>query len=279
MGKYYRSIADKMQIVIELGGYTIQTMSGHKGPVTSVVLSNCGLKCFSASKDNSVIMWDLSTNKKTILRPSWSRKSNPVKQSCEGEVLALAISSDDRFLVSGGRDNIIRVFDGKVNYAQVHELKGHKDAVSSLCFQRGTYSLFSGSADRSLKVQYIYTKRIRIKITFLFHYFSLNAIVIRSLVNFSNTSYRVNKIFLSLRPYTQHWDLGEMGYIETLFGHQDGVQAMDCLDKGRPISSSADRSVRLWKVAEESHLVFRGHKAAAVSAASTEHLVVGNIHV
>ena len=70
-----------------------------------------------------------------------------------------------------------------------------------------------------------------------------------------------------------------MGYIETLFGHQDGVQAMDCLDKGRPISSSADRSVRLWKVAEESHLVFRGHKAAAVSAASTEHLVVGNIHV
>ena len=156
MGKYYRSIADKMQIVIELGDYTIQTMSGHKGPVTSVVLSNCGLKCFSASKDNSVIMWDLSTNKKTILRPSWSRKSNPVKQSCEGEVLALAISSDDRFLVSGGRDNIIRVFDGKVNYAQVHELKGHKDAVSSLCFQRGTYSLFSGSADRSLKVQYIY---------------------------------------------------------------------------------------------------------------------------
>ena len=79
-------------------------MSGHKGPVTSVVLSNCGLKCFSASKDKSVIMWDLSTNKKTILRPSWSRKSNPVKQSCEGEVLALAIFSDDRFLVSGGRD-------------------------------------------------------------------------------------------------------------------------------------------------------------------------------
>eukprot|EP01036_Dinobryon_divergens_P024977 gene24977-33477_t len=215
LGKYYRSIADNLSTVLGLGNYSIQTMSGLNGPVTCVVLSNCGSICFSASKDNSVMKWELLTNKKTILRRPWSRKTDPVIQSSEGEVLALAISSDDRFLVSGGRDKIIRVFDGKVNYAQVHELKGHKDAVSSLCFQRGTYSLFSGSADRSLK----------------------------------------------------HWDLAEMGYIETLFGHQDCVQALDCLDKSRPISSGADRSVRLWKVAEESHLVFRGHKAAADAVA------------
>lgn len=215
MGKYYRIIADNVSNILGLGNYTIQTMSGHNGPVTCVVLSNCGSICFSASKDNSVIKWELSTNTKTILRRSWSRKSDPVMQSCESEVLALAISSDDRFLVSGGRDKIIRVFDGKANYAQVHELKGHKDSVTSLCFQRGTYSLFSGSADRSLK----------------------------------------------------HWDLAEMGYIETLFGHQDCVQALDCLEKSRPISSGADRSVRLWKVAEESHLVFRGHKAAADAVA------------
>lgn len=31
--------------------------------------------------------------------------------------------------------------------------------------------------------------------------------------------------------------------------------------KDRPVSSSSDRTVRLWKVAEESHLVFRGHKS------------------
>lgn len=211
LGTYYQNIADNVPDNIISSGYELKSMSLHKGPVTCVVLSNCGSKCFSGSKDNSLILWDLALNSKKYLLPSWNRKSHPNKQSWEGEVLAVAISSDDRFLVCGGKDKIIRVFDSKVAYGQVHELKGHKDAISSLAFQRGTYSLFSGSLDRCLK----------------------------------------------------HWDIGEMGYIETLFGHQDAVQAVDCLHKPRPVSCGSDRSVRLWKVLEESHLVFRGHKAAA----------------
>jgi ribosomal RNA-processing protein 9 len=127
-------------------------------------------------------------------------------------VLSAAISSDDRFLVSGGRDNIIRVYDSRMQYSKVHELKGHRDAVTSLVFQRESYALFSGSLDRCVK----------------------------------------------------HWDLGEMGYIETLFGHQDGVQALDCgVSRARPVSCGADRAVRLWKVTEQSQLVFRGHRASA----------------
>lgn len=39
------------------------------------------------------------------------------------------------------------------------------------------------------------------------------------------------------------------------------MNAIDCWVKDRPVSSSSDRTVRLWKVAEESHLVFRGHKS------------------
>ena len=34
---------------------------------------------------------------------------------------------------------------------------------------------------------------------------------------------------------------------------------MDCWLKEKPVTGSADRSVRVWKVSEESHLVFRGH--------------------
>ncbi|CAE7805879.1 Rrp9 [Symbiodinium microadriaticum] len=64
----------------------------------------------------------------------------------------------------------------------------------------------------------------------------------------------------SLDRCIKHWDMNEMGYLETLFGHQDGVTAMDCWLKEKPVTSSVDRTVRVWKVAEESHLVFRGHK-------------------
>ena len=43
---------------------------------------------------------------------------------------------------------------------------------------------------------------------------------------------------------------------------QDAVFSVDCWTKEKPISSSSDRSVRIWKVAEETHLVFRGHKSS-----------------
>ena len=38
--------------------------------------------------------------------------------------------------------------------------------------------------------------------------------------------------------------------------------SLDCGAKEKPLSASNDRSIRLWKVAEETHLVFRGHKGS-----------------
>lgn len=54
-----------------------------------------------------------------------------------------------------------------------------------------------------------------------------------------------------------------MGYLETLFGHQDAVTSVDCWTKERPVSASSDRTCRVWKIAEETHLVFRGQKSSA----------------
>ena len=45
------------------------------------------------------------------------------------------------------------------------------------------------------------------------------------------------------------------------FGHQDGLSSIDCLQRERPITAgTSDRSLRVWKVMEESQLVFHGHK-------------------
>jgi WD40 repeat protein len=46
------------------------------------------------------------------------------------------------------------------------------------------------------------------------------------------------------------------------FGHQDIITAIDALSLGRAITSGAkDGSVRIWKIAEESQLVFHGHRS------------------
>lgn len=50
-----------------------------------------------------------------------------------------------------------------------------------------------------------------------------------------------------------------MGYVETLFGHQDHVLALDSLRGDTCVSVGArDKTVRYWKIVEESQLVFRG---------------------
>jgi ribosomal RNA-processing protein 9 len=61
------------------------------------------------------------------------------------------------------------------------------------------------------------------------------------------------------------FDLGVMGYVETLFGHQDRVLALDALRGETAVSvGGRDKTVRFWKIADESQLVFRGGGRSAV---------------
>jgi ribosomal RNA-processing protein 9 len=207
-GKYFRNLASGAE-TLDVASLTTANMSDHDLSVTCVALASDESVVYSGSKDNSVIMWDLESGSRRVLRPKWSRSTHGSEQCCKGEVLSVAVTSDGRYLASGGRDTCVRIFDTRMSSTEVQAFKGHRDAVTSLAFRRDSYSLFSGSLDRCLK----------------------------------------------------HWDLNEMGYLETLFGHQDGVTAVDCWTKERPVSASSDRTIRLWKVSDETHLIFRGHKS------------------
>ena len=65
----------------------------------------------------------------------------------------------------------------------------------------------------------------------------------------------------------RHYNLNEMMYLETLYGHQFGVTGVDCHLKERPVSVGRDRTGRIWKLAEDTHLIFRG--GAKVAPADT----------
>lgn len=50
-----------------------------------------------------------------------------------------------------------------------------------------------------------------------------------------------------------------MGYVETLFGHQDFVTSIDSLRGETAVTCGGrDRTVRYWKIVDETQLVFRG---------------------
>lgn len=56
------------------------------------------------------------------------------------------------------------------------------------------------------------------------------------------------------------WNLDDMAYVESLFGHQNSITSIDALSRERAITSGGfDGSIRIWKIVEESQLIFNGH--------------------
>lgn len=197
---------------------------GHRFSVTSAVASESGKYLFSSGKEGSIVKWDLSTGKKLTtfhkIRPPSSQGKgkgkgkaffDPKIQGHTDEVLALAVSSDGKYLVSAGRDQRLGVWDAEKGewIKALGGHLGHRDLISALSFRKGTYQLYTASFDRTVKVY-------------------------------------------DLSPSV-------MGYVETLFGHQDHILALDSLRGETCVTvGGRDKTVRYWKIVDETQLVFRG---------------------
>lgn len=58
-----------------------------------------------------------------------------------------------------------------------------------------------------------------------------------------------------------------MANLETVFvyryGHQSGITGIDALSRERAVTSGgSDCSIRIWKIAEESQLIYNGHRGS-----------------
>jgi len=110
---------------------------------------------YTASKDCCIIKWDLATGKKTIFKGQKLSKITPeINAKLSGhsdQILAVAISSDGKFLASGGKDKIIRIWDPTLG-KQIHCFTGHRDVITALVFRKDSHHLYSGSSDRTIRI-------------------------------------------------------------------------------------------------------------------------------
>ncbi|CAM9108137.1 unnamed protein product [Choristocarpus tenellus] len=151
-GMLYREVARGLEGK-QIYPSTLRRMRGHKLTPTCVALSPDDKTVFSGSKDNSIVRWDVETGKRTLVRPRWRKLPGgtvPDVKAHSNEVLALAVSGDGRYLVSGGRDRLVHVWDCRTDEL-VESFRGHQDAVSTLAFRSNSLALFSGSHDRCVK--------------------------------------------------------------------------------------------------------------------------------
>ncbi|KAL6894600.1 hypothetical protein ACP4OV_008698 [Aristida adscensionis] len=193
----------------------------HRQPVTAVALSQDSDKGFSASKDGVIVHWDVETGKSAkYLWPSEKilvshHAKPPLSAKRSKQVLALAVSSDGRYLASGGLDRHIHLWDVR-SREHIQAFSGHRGPVSCLAFGVDSSELFSGSFDRSI----------------------------------------------------MQWNAEDRTYMNCLYGHQNEILTMDALNKDRLLTVARDRTMHLWKIPEESQLVFRAPATASLECCS-----------
>ncbi|EPS68304.1 hypothetical protein M569_06466, partial [Genlisea aurea] len=207
-GRVRRAIASRVQKPETSEGSRLLVKHGQ--PVTGVALSEDDSVGFSGSKDGTILRWDVNSGKaekyhwpsEEVLKSHGLRTGQGFATKQKKNVLSLAVSSDGRYLATGGLDRHVHLWDVRTRQ---HAFPGHKGPVSCLTFRQGTSELFSGSFDRSIKI----------------------------------------------------WNAEDRTYISTLFGHQSDVLTIDSLRKERVLTVGRDRTMHLWKVPEESQLIFR----------------------
>ncbi|KAH1208888.1 U3 snoRNP-associated protein-like [Glycine max] len=210
-GRVRRSIASRVK-VSGTGDEGFRVLVKHRHSVTAVALSEDDSKGFSASKDGTIMQWDVNSGQcerykwpsDTVLKSHGLKDPQGSATRQSKQVLALAASSDGRYLATGGLDRHIHIWDTRTR-EHLQAFPGHRGPVSCLTFRQGTSELFSGSFDRTIKI----------------------------------------------------WNVEDRTYMSTLFGHQSEILSIDCLRKERVLTAGRDRSMQLFKVHEESRLVFR----------------------
>ncbi|CAN1325004.1 U3 snoRNP-associated protein-like YAO [Linum perenne] len=156
-GRLRRALASRVQEPETADGFRF--IVKHTHPVTGVCLSDDDSRGFSASKDGLIKHWDVESGKTEkykwptdkVLKSHGVRNPEGRVTKHSKSVLALAVSSDGRYLATGGLDRHIHLWDTRTR-EHVQAFPGHRAAVSCLAFRHGTSELFSGSFDRSIKI-------------------------------------------------------------------------------------------------------------------------------
>ncbi|KAI0342215.1 WD40 repeat-like protein [Trametopsis cervina] len=220
-GKMHLFIADSY----DLSNTPILRTRGHKFSATAAVASEDARWLYTSSKDGTIVKWDLHTGRKshTFL------KVRPTQEKGKGK--------------------------GKAKAEPTEELKGHTNEIWALALSPDGRLLASGGKDRRVGVWDV-EKNEWLK-GFHGHRDSISALSFRKAQASSTTP--IQLYTGSFDRTLKIFDLSVMGYIETLFGHQAPVLYIDSLLRETAVSvGGRDKSVRFWKVPEESQLVFRG---------------------
>mmetsp|Transcript_37965 Transcript_37965/g.107255 ORF Transcript_37965/g.107255 Transcript_37965/m.107255 type:complete len:519 (-) Transcript_37965:1039-2595(-) len=208
------------QIAVEDSPYGAgRLLKGHHWSVTGLALTSDDSTAFSVSKDGTLLRWDVETGSR-IKMPLPGQDSSPAQGS--------------------GPDWVLK---------QAKREAGAKRSLHAVAVSTDRRYLAAGGGDAAV---HIWDARSNKHIKSLrSHKEAITGLAFREgePTLFSSSYDRTVKI----------WSVSEMAYVDTLYGHQSEVLSVSARRAERCVSTGNDFTCRMWKIPEESQLVFRGH--------------------
>jgi WD40 repeat protein len=114
----------------------------HAAEVSRVAFLDKGTRLVSTSRDGSLRFWDVATG---------ALRAGPLQLGI-GDLTALAVSSDGRWLAVAGSAGSVRVLDTASGRAMGEPLRGHSGWILDLAFRPGSALLASAGADGNVRL-------------------------------------------------------------------------------------------------------------------------------
>ncbi|PAV86073.1 hypothetical protein WR25_07316 [Diploscapter pachys] len=147
-GKLQRAIADKA----ELDDEREISYRKHRFSPLCVAFSPDGKFIVSSGKESSIVKYNLQTRRVAgVIRKSKKNPAENEPKSHYGQITAVAISPDGKYLASGGQDGLVKIWNFST-LEHLRNLHSHRDSITSLCFQQLSTNLFSASKDKTVKM-------------------------------------------------------------------------------------------------------------------------------
>ena len=172
-------------------------------------------------------------------------------------VLAVAWSPDGKFIVTGGADQLVILWDAQTG-AQLRHFQGHTALVSSVAFSPDGRQVLTGSGDNTAR---LWDVAIGQEIRRFEHQGWVRCVA------FSPDGQHV--LTGSFDKTARFWDMATGREIRRFEGHSEEVTSVAFAPDGRHVlTGSGDDTARLWDVATGKELrTFEGHSDWVMSVA------------
>lgn len=235
----------------ELKGAKGDRPKNHRLTLTCVCINSTNENVYTGSKDGSIIKWSIK-NPRIIAKvnSAGKRTSKNSKDTAQKHhirhINCIAISSDDKFLATGGWDKLIRIWSPD-DLSWLHTFSMHRQEVTSLIFRVGVNTLYSGSTDKSVMLWTLEDDDNRCFVESLYGHES----AVTSL-----DSLRRERVLSSggLDRSLRVWKIVEQA--QTVFESQhESADVVKYIDDKTFVSGGTDGSITLWTTMKRSPLL------------------------